>query len=447
MKWLKPVNVTSDDGFRVIDAFKGLGCVEYYQGAFSFKVGDIVYFYAGEPEQRIIAKSLVVEADQYEITLDQSAYSCNPDNAIRRKLPFKSKEPIMRLELICEYEKCKELSIESLVRLGVRGSIRTPRRVNGRLEEYLSRVDGKHIAEFYSDTHRVNCYEKIMSFPCGATYDITCKWGVHAHPIKRGQPPQRRMTRCMIVRAHAGITETLYEIENTVDVDPDRIRSVRNELDDKTYRRLLNYHEARWDMDYGYLSGYVFRFYIFRAIHEFRPKLQWERNARNVEYIDVTDLSLPKSVRERIGIAQGKRIMTNKKLLEEAASEEELVRHARRMDDEELRRAAKKNEKKKVTKRETTVKQMARDPYIVEFTKRKANGRCQLCGKQAPFSDKEGYPYLESHHIVWLSKGGADTIDNSVALCPNCHRKMHVVNEKKDISRLQQVARRNAKNK
>ncbi|WP_296863638.1 HNH endonuclease [Thermosyntropha sp.] len=29
-------------------------------------------------------------------------------------------------------------------------------------------------------------------------------------------------------------------------------------------------------------------------------------------------------------------------------------------------------------------------------------------------------------HIEWLSRGGTDTIDNTVALCPNCHRKMHV---------------------
>lgn len=34
---------------------------------------------------------------------------------------------------------------------------------------------------------------------------------------------------------------------------------------------------------------------------------------------------------------------------------------------------------------------------------------------------------MEAHHVVWLSNGGPDEIDNVVALCPNCHKKMHIV--------------------
>jgi len=45
-------------------------------------------------------------------------------------------------------------------------------------------------------------------------------------------------------------------------------------------------------------------------------------------------------------------------------------------------------------------------------------------------------PYLEVHHIIWLSKGGDDDIDNTVALCPNCHKKMHILNLDKDIEYL-----------
>ena len=73
--------------------------------------------------------------------------------------------------------------------------------------------------------------------------------------------------------------------------------------------------------------------------------------------------------------------------------------------------------------------------------KKKANGRCQLCGMPAPFSDKNGEPYLESHHVKWLSKGGEDSIDNVVALCPNCHRKMHVVNDVDDLEKLMRIAK------
>ncbi|WP_027702080.1 HNH endonuclease [Metaclostridioides mangenotii] len=45
-------------------------------------------------------------------------------------------------------------------------------------------------------------------------------------------------------------------------------------------------------------------------------------------------------------------------------------------------------------------------------------------------------PYLDVHHIIWLSKGGNDDIDNTVALCPNCHKKMHIFNLDKDIEHL-----------
>ncbi|WP_083791491.1 HNH endonuclease [Chlorobium ferrooxidans] len=43
-----------------------------------------------------------------------------------------------------------------------------------------------------------------------------------------------------------------------------------------------------------------------------------------------------------------------------------------------------------------------------------------------------GDPYLESHHVIWLSRDGRDSVDNVVALCPNCHRKMHIRDEKID---------------
>lgn len=77
-----------------------------------------------------------------------------------------------------------------------------------------------------------------------------------------------------------------------------------------------------------------------------------------------------------------------------------------------------------------------RNQYISEYTRRSANGMCQLCSAGAPFIDKSGEPYLESHHVVWLSKGGPDTLENTVALCPNCHKRMHVLNDPKDVNLL-----------
>jgi len=77
-----------------------------------------------------------------------------------------------------------------------------------------------------------------------------------------------------------------------------------------------------------------------------------------------------------------------------------------------------------------------RDPAVKEYSLRAANGTCQLCNQPAPFNNKAGHPFLESHHIEWLSHGGRDTIENIIALCPNCHRKMHIVEADRDVEYL-----------
>ena len=81
-----------------------------------------------------------------------------------------------------------------------------------------------------------------------------------------------------------------------------------------------------------------------------------------------------------------------------------------------------------------------RDPVIAAYVKKRANGCCQLCGMPAPFADQAGEPYLECHHIEWLSKGGMDSADNCVALCPNCHRKMHMLNDPNDVNILKAIS-------
>ncbi|MBB4846018.1 5-methylcytosine-specific restriction endonuclease McrA [Paucibacter oligotrophus] len=66
-----------------------------------------------------------------------------------------------------------------------------------------------------------------------------------------------------------------------------------------------------------------------------------------------------------------------------------------------------------------------RDPAVKAWTLRRSKGLCECCRKKAPFTDKDGIPYLESHHIVHLANGGPDTPDNAASVCPNCHRELH----------------------
>lgn len=67
-----------------------------------------------------------------------------------------------------------------------------------------------------------------------------------------------------------------------------------------------------------------------------------------------------------------------------------------------------------------------RNPDIVAEALIRANGYCVKCQKAAPFFRKsDNSPYLEVHHIKPLSEGGLDTLENVIAICPNCHRYEH----------------------
>ena len=77
---------------------------------------------------------------------------------------------------------------------------------------------------------------------------------------------------------------------------------------------------------------------------------------------------------------------------------------------------------KKVTR---SADQFERDPRVKAWILQNANGKCRLCGNDAPFSDEFGLPFLEVHHVIPLADGGDDVVSNAVALCPNCHRRCH----------------------
>ena len=117
------------------------------------------------------------------------------------------------------------------------------------------------------------------------------------------------------------------------------------------------------------------------------------------------------------------------------AIEESQSKKARQLSTAELKTRA---ERAKITPSVRVAQTTAyvRDATIAEYVKRLADGVCDLCEKPAPFQNKQKEAYLECHHIKWLAKGGEDTIENTVALCPNCHRKMHIVNGKADMERL-----------
>ena len=109
----------------------------------------------------------------------------------------------------------------------------------------------------------------------------------------------------------------------------------------------------------------------------------------------------------------------------------------------EIEQAAEEYIQKKITgsggRRTLTTNAFVRSANVVKETRKRANGVCQYCNQPAPFNDKNGVPYLEVHHVVWLSRGGEDSTDNTVALCPNCHTRMHVLDRPEDIEKLKHL--------
>lgn len=65
-----------------------------------------------------------------------------------------------------------------------------------------------------------------------------------------------------------------------------------------------------------------------------------------------------------------------------------------------------------------------RNPEVRRIVLERANGKCEFCGAVG-FKMASGLLFLETHHITPLSKGGADTIYNVAAICPNHHREAH----------------------
>jgi 5-methylcytosine-specific restriction enzyme A len=76
-------------------------------------------------------------------------------------------------------------------------------------------------------------------------------------------------------------------------------------------------------------------------------------------------------------------------------------------------------------KTESSSTNYLRDAAVVAYVLKYASGHCECCGSASPFKKLTGEPYLEVHHVKHLSDEGSDTITNTIAVCPNCHRELH----------------------
>jgi 5-methylcytosine-specific restriction endonuclease McrA len=81
---------------------------------------------------------------------------------------------------------------------------------------------------------------------------------------------------------------------------------------------------------------------------------------------------------------------------------------------------------------ETSTTSFERLATVKSWVLENAMGVCECCKQPAPFTSK-GQEYLEVHHVLPLANGGSDTITNAVAICPNCHRAMHLSDNKGEL--------------
>lgn len=123
-------------------------------------------------------------------------------------------------------------------------------------------------------------------------------------------------------------------------------------------------------------------------------------------------------------------------------NEEKLEKAILRKNVQEIRELAieksNSNKNKHLFRRVSTLtyeRSPAIKEYVKEYVKELAKGICQLCDNKAPFEVK-GKPFLHVHHIEYLSKGGEDTIENAIAVCPNCHAKIHQLELEEDKEKL-----------
>jgi len=97
-----------------------------------------------------------------------------------------------------------------------------------------------------------------------------------------------------------------------------------------------------------------------------------------------------------------------------------------RTDSQDIRRQRLEKAPKRPAVVQVTRAEFRRNGDVVAEVMFNANGVCEDCGCDAPFKRiSDGTPYLEIHYVLPLAEGGDDTVENAVALCPNCHRKRH----------------------
>lgn len=170
-------------------------------------------------------------------------------------------------------------------------------------------------------------------------------------------------------------------------------------------------------------------FVEFQKIRDFESSLKLEDLK---EYKDLHDCEVVYFHRGTLFELDKSHFETITNLLDEInakVDEDELyesVKQSLRDDNEKRKQRLKNRISSYPVTYETVTRIFQRNPDVIAEVLIRANGVCEKCNKKAPFNRaSDGTPYLEIHHVKRLADGGEDTVENAIAVCPNCHKKLH----------------------
>ena len=193
----------------------------------------------------------------------------------------------------------------------------------------------------------------------------------------------------------------------------DYIRNFQQMMNGMEYQRTLNLQATEYFLE-SILKDYGEK-YLWLALGAVQ---------KHLDYYEGIGKSKQRSIREIVGRYWGKVTIESsvEDYLDSFSDEVSLsLRDSR--EKRQLRLSTAKKTPETVSVQATVYR---RNPDVVAEALSRANGVCEQCNNPAPFNKaKDGTPYLEVHHIKQLAKGGEDTLENTIAVCPNCHRKLH----------------------
>lgn len=241
----------------------------------------------------------------------------------------------------------------------------------------------------------------ICSFSCGDTYDIAVETSVHAHPVKSGFPS--KISPYIMLRAKGGISESLYKVEDVLEINPHDKSAVQALL--PQYENVISYIKKR-DPVFGFKHTTVpYRFYVLSKVYSFEPSFKISPNPQGHRYLSFEDVGINPNVLTNNNSSSLSRLMTDDEReqieYEDLIIEEELAKHALEGAD-----------------RTAIVKTRVNQGVFRELLIRKYN-KCCLCG-----ADEESL-LVASHIKPWADSTRKERVDvdNGLLLCPN-HDKL-----------------------